>query len=420
MRLLSAFILLCSLVAGSAHAEVNINSCTETWHNRTPASRHAMPFAFYSDHEDFKVDRTAKCLVRKTEMRGIHFAVFGGRAYYVQVHEFDDKPSCGQTTIGTGPVFDPLSCYVPHQLRVVKNAKYVDYYPISDHGIEFRLIDELATERTDPEIQRAMTYATDGISVFHLVDDWAPETSMHGPQVFIVDSADPSSFHTFSPDGASKFNLDWARDDKHLYYGGKLVSGVSPSDAMQFFGDNLVVIGGRVFGFDGKRLLPRPDVRPTLTMISQDFIGDGVHIYLRTGELAKGFRPNNFRILTPSCPVPGNPEVKCVQEGAHINDAVQVHVGVGDGGLVFDTGPEPYRVTDVDPNDVVYFKVQARDGSNYYMAISKHHLYLLQSSSRAQYPYHGRALSGPLKGPDAEGYMSDGNNRFWVHSSSWE
>lgn len=188
-----------------------------------------------------------------------------------------------------------------------------------------------------------------------------------------------------------------------------------------------MLIAGRVYSFGGESslgFLPRPDIRPALEMLSPDFISDGEHIYLRDGQMAEGFHAKGFRPLKSTCPVPGNPELRCVPDGPYVRDNVQVHAGVGDGGLVFDTGPAPYSVADVDPNEVVYFKVQLPHGGSCYLAISNHHLYLLQSSSRGHYPYQGRPLSGPLRGPDADGYMSDDNGRFLISSgtstpSSW-
>ena len=110
----------------------------------------------------------------------------------------------------------------------VKGVRY--YYPISDNGAGFRLLDVLP-KGGGPEELQGISYATDGTSVFHLVDDVQPDENGYGQgngrQVFFVEGADPNSFHTFVPDGMTRFNVDWARDSTHLYYGGKVIVGVA-------------------------------------------------------------------------------------------------------------------------------------------------------------------------------------------------
>jgi hypothetical protein len=419
LRLLTFLLLLIFLVGSTQAHAFETNSCAEYWYSRAPTFEQSVPFAFYTRERGFKLEHVEKCQPRQADMRGPLFSVFEGQAFYVERSVNSDEPHCGQRSRGGVNIDSDLRCYLPHWLWRVKKETSISYFPIFIHGNEFRLLDVPKPGQSDWEIERASRYATDGVSVFHYVDDYAPDIEVSGPQIFVVQGADPTTFHSFSPNGVSKYERDWAQDAKHFFYGGKMISGVSSTDSLRFFGDNLVAIGDQVFGFNYRGIEPRPEVRPTLKMLSPDFISDGKHIYLRSGALAEGFHPNNFRLLQPVCPVPGYPDLKCVVEDLHVSDFSQAHVGVGYGGLLFDTGPAPYRIADVDPNDALYFKTETLDGI-FYMAISGHRLYLLQSSSRAQYPFRGREFFGSLKGPDTDGYMTDDRDRFWVHSSSWK
>ncbi|WP_124454645.1 hypothetical protein [Burkholderia sp. Bp8992] len=414
---LLGLLLLLGLSTAPAHAGLTLNHCEETFYRRIGPANATRPYIFYDEHDTFEAGPTTRCRARSSDMHGADFAVVDNRAYYVRTFDFSGKPECGRTTIGGGPIFDPPGCFVPESLRVVSNRRQVNYYPISERGAQFRLIDDAASDPAPRnELSRA-SYATDGVSVFRAAEDFEGTSAIRGPVVMRIEGADPETFHTFLPAGV-RLRTDWARDSRHLYYGGNPIAGIAPNARVDFYGDELAVIGNRVYGFDYAGIHARPDVRPTLKMLSPDFITDGSHVFLRTGELATGFHPADFRILQPACPVPGHPDLKCLQEKPHVSDATQTHVAVGGGALLFDSGPAPVRINGVDTKRVVYFKVAGAGGQYYYLALSGRDLYLLDGH-QGDRPYRPLTVSGPLRGPDADGWLSFDGGRLWVYSGTW-
>lgn len=371
--LLAAGAVLLSLPAvGLAYT---VRTCTEVWY---PSAKPGQSIT------DLRPERTSACRQRTIEMRSDRFGVIDGQGYFITT---DESTSHACTHSGPVPNFN---CLIPGPLQRNEVTETRNYYRLTAHGASLRPL--------------GRCYATDGRTVF----------SCTSP----IPGADAASFQVFTPQGASA-DAEWARDRARIYHEETPVAGMVPGP-VEVFDGTFAVNGGRVFEIDTLYgIKPRPDVRPSLTVLAfalslyDNLISDGQRIYVH-GKPLDGVRASTFRMLPPTCPVPGLPDLKCRNELERSTTASHFRIArSGNDVLYFG---EIYKVVRIrNAPDFVYFQL---DGSGELLGIGGHRVFQLEAMGTAlgdtevSRPYVGR-LSGPVAG-----YLADEVGFFSMHDLS--
>lgn len=358
MTLWSAALLVSS---GAAHA-YTVRECVEKWYPQAKVGQQ-----IYELHPVKTVD----CQKHDIEMKSSRFGTIDGKGYFITDSE-STTYACPRVGSGVGiPIF---ACMLPAALQ--RNVVYEtrEYYLLTPHGADLRPLGK-------------SLYSTDGRTVFRFTTP--------------INDADPATFQLLDSDGADH-NPDWARDSTHIYYRDTSVPDMVP-DEVRFAGP-FVLNDGRVFEVDLNRVHTRPDVRPTLTLLAAQapyygsLVSDGQRIYL-DGKALDGVHADNFHLLSPSCPVPGHPDLHCV-EGIPLASESSKEFRLARAGndvLYFRSITEVNKVVRIaDVPDFVYFQPAA---AGLVLGISGQRLFYL--SSYGTPPEKGFAFMGRISGPIA-------------------
>ncbi len=320
-----------------AHAYTT-STCEEAWYEPENSVRVS------ETHNPWKQVKQASCKKHHEKVIGIAqlptdnytdvsradessaFAMIDGNGYHVKTEVVHQGPYCSH---GDTPGIDP-QCILPQSLRHYEVHRRYEYYLVS----------------TGRELHRVKAcgpaYATDGDSVFFSRRDYSYRDGSIPEHPFKIVGADSRSFECFLPEGDSGGNV-WSRDALHVFYYGRLANGMSPAYPVRFFDDKLLNVSalaannGKVFIVDitdGIKLLP--GVNADLKILSQAFFSDGMHIYDRNFVRMEGVRPDVFTVVTPTCPVAGNPDLPCA---AVTTQNVAGGFGIQDGMLII-PGPD--------------------------------------------------------------------------------
>lgn len=351
------------LVSSDAHA-YTVRECVEKWYPQAKAGQQ-----IYELHPEKTVD----CQKHDIEMKSSQFGVVDGKGYFITDSE-STTYACPR--VGSGVGIPILACILPAALQ--RNVVYEKrkYYLLTPHGADLRPLGKSG-------------YATDGRSVFLFTT--------------AIDSADPATFQPLETEGADDSPY-WARDRTHIYYEETPLPDMVLGE-VKFVGP-FALNGDRVFQVDLKGVRARPDVRPTLTLLAhkdpyrRSLVSDGQRIYLG-GKVLDGLHDVNFHMLSPTCPVPGHPDLRCAQGIQLASESTTQFrlVRVGNDVLYFRSFDKVVRIANVP--DFVYFQPASAE---FVLGISGQRLFLL--SGYGPSPEEGFAFVGRISGPIA-GALAD-------------
>ncbi|MGM3274303.1 hypothetical protein [Ralstonia sp. 24A2] len=347
-----------------------VRSCTEYWY---PPAKPGQSIS------DLRPERTNACRKHAIEMRSDRFGVIDGQGYFITT-DVNTSRACA----GGGPAFNP-SCLIPGPLQRNEVSEARNYYRLTSNGASLRPLGQ--------------GYATDGRTVFSYTSPIA--------------GADAASFQVFTPQGAAT-DAAWARDRTRIYHDETPVSGMVPGPVTVFDG-TFAVNGGRVYELDAlDGVKPRPEVRPSLTVLAfaqplySNVISDGQRIYVK-GQPLDGVRAASFQMLPSTCPVPGLPELKCRAELVRNTTASNFRIARSGNDIVY--FGEIYKVMHIrNAPDFVYFQLADSDEL---LGIGGHRVFQLEKMGSVvgdavvDLRYAGR-LSGPVAGylVDETGFIS--------------
>lgn len=349
-----------------------VRSCTEYWY---PPAKPGQSIS------DLRPERTNACGKHAIEMRSDRFGVIDGQGYFITT-DVNTSRACA----GGGPAIN-LSCLIPGPLQRNAVSEARNYYRLTQNGASLRPLGQ--------------GYATDGRTVFSYTSPIA--------------GADAASFQVFTPQGAGA-NAAWARDRNRIYHDEMPVQGMVPGP-VTVFDETFAVNAGRVYEIDAlDGIKPRPEVRPSLTVLAfaqplySNVISDGQRIYVK-GKPLEGVRAATFQMLPSTCPVPGLPELKCRAELVRNTTASNFRIARSGNDIVY--FGEIYKVVRIrNAPDFVYFQLADSDEL---LGIGGHRVFQLEEMGSAvgdvvvDRPYVGR-LNGP-----AAGYLVDETGFISLH-----
>ena len=304
-------------VAGRAHAYTT-TTCVEHWF--VPAPDHA----FTGTKASWKKVKDGACAKHDIKPLRIAsqshddyneqgsganesslFAMLDGNGYYIHTLAVRQGPYCAG---GDVPGFDP-ECVLPAWLRHYKVFITREYYQVT-----------IGKELRQPATCSG-AYATDGDDIFYMTHDHSHAESYTPDTPFRIVGAEPDSFQCFHPQDSPYLNI-WARDAEHVFFDGRMARGMSPQYPITSFTGKLLTVGDlaingdKVFSVDfsdGVELLP--DIDANVRILSKRFFRDSKNIYGSNFKKIAGLTPESFSVLTPACPVPGNPGLHCETPG---------------------------------------------------------------------------------------------------------
>jgi hypothetical protein len=222
-------------------------------------------------------------------------------------------------------------------------------------------------------------YATDGQHAYLISHAFDDESGNFPYAPVRIDNADIATFRCFVPEGArDSVAYEWSLDKNHIFLFGRAIKQMSPEFPVHLFVDQLASVdrlatnGQRVFriGFDRAELMP--GIGPNISILSKAFFTDGKAVFARNFRKIEGTSGDEFRVVMPVCPVPGNPELACETYNAkHEADAaIQVTgggIGVQSGMMVLPVGDSPGSVyiKGINSKNINYFIVSGYPGAVY-------------------------------------------------------
>lgn len=291
------------------------STCEETWYVPVPGHE------FTGTDASWKEVRKRACTKHDVKAMGVQrqmwddyndegsgagesgtFALMDGKGYFIHREDVYQGPYCGG---GDVPGLDP-QCLLPRAARHNEVHRYRSYYLVS------------ATRGLDPVPGCKPTYASDGQSIFYLTTDHSSGNGTSTDTPFRIVEADSKSFKCFVPQGEAPDD-SWALDTNHVFFEGKPARGMSPGQPVQVFENGLLSIGDLAINgdnaftvdyTDGVNLLTRIDGQ--LKILSKAFFADRTTVFDQGFKKLAGVKPDEFSVVTPVCPVPGQPDLRCV------------------------------------------------------------------------------------------------------------
>ncbi|WP_175926350.1 DKNYY domain-containing protein [Burkholderia cepacia] len=389
-------------VSMQAHA-FTTSTCEETWYVPVPGH------AFAGTNASWKEVKKGTCTKHDVKAMGVQrqmwddyndqgsgagesgtFALVDGKGYFIHREDVYQGPYCGG---GDVPGFDP-QCMLPRAARHNEVHRYRAYYLVtSSRGL-------------DPVSGCKSSYATDGQSIFYLTTDHSSGDGTSTDTPFRIAEADGKSFKCFVPQGGTSDD-SWAFDTNHVFFEGKTAKGMSPGYPVQVFENRLLSIsdlainGDNAFTFDytdGVNFLTRIDGQ--IKILSKAFFADRTNVFDQGFKKLAGVRPEEFSVVTPACPVPGQPELQCVAPTGQ-NDTGGY--GIQDGVLFIPRGePEGIQrvsVQGLDARKAIVFLLDGSFGPVYGVSafmLLDGRLYSIDAL-RKDTPAKGVPVHGPLR-----------------------
>jgi len=233
--------------------------------------------------------------------QGGAFAILGGKGYFILTTDVHQGPYCG----GGDVAGFSAACVLPPVARRNEVHHHRYYYQVT------------STPKLDLVAGCKSTYATDGQAIFYLTSDHSYEAGHVEDLPFKVVDADVGSFRCFVPEGTQ--GDQWARDASRVFFDGRQAKGMSPDAPVKVFDgaiqnvSDLAVNGGNVFSVDytdGVKWLNKTD--GALRILSPAFYVDRRNVFDQGFRKIAGLSPDAFSVVTPACPVPGQPDLRCV------------------------------------------------------------------------------------------------------------
>nr|WP_144020700.1 hypothetical protein [Burkholderia sp. AU33423] len=323
-RVMLFFLAMCaSLGFGSRVHAYTTSTCEETWY--VPAAGEA----FTGKKTSWKEVETKACTKQDVKVIGTQpqtwddyndagsgarqrgaFAIVGGKGYFILGTDVYQGPYCG----GGDVAGFSAACALPRIARRNEVHHYRNYYQVT------------STPNLDLVAGCPPTYATDGQAIFTLTSDHSHEAGRVEDLPFKIVDADVRSFQCFVPDGAQ--GDQWARDANHVFFDGRLAKGMTPDAPVKVFDgailnvSDLAMNGGNAFSVDyadGVKWLNKID--GVLRILSPAFYADRRNVFDQGFRKIEGLSPDAFSVVTPACPVPGQPDLRCVAPNSRSDKA---------------------------------------------------------------------------------------------------
>ncbi|MBN3787379.1 DKNYY domain-containing protein [Burkholderia sp. Ac-20353] len=337
-RLKVLFLALCAISGFSSQAHAHTTStCEETWYVPAPGQE------FSGKRTSWKEVRKSACATHNAKVMGAQrqtwddyndegsgarqagtFAIVNEKGYFIRSEDVYQGPYCGRGDVAG---FD-AQCFLPRAARHNEVHRYRYYYQVT------------STPKFDLVAGCSPTYATDGQSVFYLTSDHSHEEGSADDTPFRVVGADIQSFKCFVPEGSK--DDKWALDANHVFFDGREAKGMSTAYPVRVFEDrilnvsDLAINGENAFSVDytdGVKWLNKVDGE--LKILSKAFYADRKNVFDQSFRKIDGLSPDQFSVVTPVCPIPGQPDLRCVAPTGQ-NDSGGY--GIQDGMLVIPRG----------------------------------------------------------------------------------
>lgn len=367
VMLLAGLLLICGV--STAQAALT-RECKETWYPQAEVDE-----AIY----ELKPTKQAKCQDIKIDMVSSRFGVIEGKGYFITRSE---KTSYACPRVGSGDGIPHFACMLPKTLQNDVLLEERNYYLLTPNGADLRPIGDSG-------------YVTDGRTVFLLTT--------------VVKGADPDTFHPIDAKDGDR-NPKWAGDKDHVYYEESVVPDLVRGGVK--FAGPFVVNNNLVYRFDSiDGVYLRSDVRPDLTLLSPasvyygSIVSDGERVYLN-GKALEEIPAGDIQMLSPSCPVPGHPELRCSKAFDLSNGTSERFrfARIGSDVLNFWQFDKIIRILDVP--EFAYF--QPADSDRVF-GINGQQLFSVDNFQNSTEPrvFHGR-ISGPIAGAltDQAGFIT--------------
>jgi hypothetical protein len=262
---------LCLLAALGAIATL---CCSSAWaRTKTTCEEH------WFENGDRKPVLTLPCKDRKIQWKGMYFGVIDGKAYFIA---YISEQRTGSEWIGRF------------------NTSYVSYsrnYFLMKGPVDAKSLRVLGRD----EVRYLSRYATDGRSVFY------QDQPIDGARLDRFQILDD----TLTAELSERYSTsEWSRDDQRLYHEDKVVPNVKADDIRRV-GERLFVSNSRVFEVGINDIRERPDMDASLHHLNWAYSADKRHVYF-LGRVVEGADPRSFEVMKPSCPVPGHPQLACM------------------------------------------------------------------------------------------------------------
>lgn len=388
-----------------AHAYTT-STCEETWYVPAPGQE------FTGKRTSWKEVGNGACKKHDVKAMGVRrqtwddyndegsgareagtFAIVNEKGYFIHSEDVYQGPYCGG---GDVPGIDP-QCLLPRAARHNEVHRHRYYYQIT------------STPKLDAVAGCEPTYATDGQSIFYLTSDHSDEEGSADDTPFRVVGADVHSFKCFLPQGAT--GDKWALDTNHVFFDGRQAKGMSPGYPVQVFEDkilnvsDLAINNGNLFSVDytdGVKWLSTIDGE--LKILSKAFYSDRKNVFDRAFRKIDGLNPNEFSVVTPVCPVPGQPDLRC-EAATGQNDTGGY--GIQDGMLVIPHGETEQNkkilIKGLNAEKAVVFLLKGSFGPVYGVStfmLFNDRLYSMDALDKGRLedgmPVHGRLKSLPV------------------------